>query len=163
YFGYLRRNPNDPPDADYTGYDFWLTKLNQFGGNYINSEMIKAFITSLEYRSRFASAQTPTPTPTSTPTPTPTPGPGLTPDQRAAALEIVRTKFEDLSNSVTNKDDVNQQLLSFIHSRPEFLAAGISTDSCVWATYTDGVGLTIVNNRKPPVQPASLSEPSASP
>src|SRR5262249_13350336 len=81
YFGYLRRNPNDPPDADYTGYDFWLTKLNQFGGNYINSEMIKAFITSLEYRSRFASAQTPTPTPTSTPTPTPTPGPGLTPDQ----------------------------------------------------------------------------------
>ena len=30
YFGYLRRNPNDTPDADYTGYDFWLTKLNQF-------------------------------------------------------------------------------------------------------------------------------------
>src|SRR5215831_9182512 len=33
YFGYLRRNPNDPPDSDYTGYDFWLTKLNQFNGN----------------------------------------------------------------------------------------------------------------------------------
>jgi hypothetical protein len=32
YFGYLRRNPNDAPDADYTGYDFWLTKLNQFNG-----------------------------------------------------------------------------------------------------------------------------------
>src|SRR4030095_10785339 len=28
YFGYLRRNPNDPQDTDYTGYDFWLTKLN---------------------------------------------------------------------------------------------------------------------------------------
>ena len=27
YFGYLRRNPNDPNDTDYTGYDFWLTKL----------------------------------------------------------------------------------------------------------------------------------------
>jgi hypothetical protein len=53
YFGYLRRSPNDPQDSDYTGYDFWLTKLNQFGGNYINAEMVKAFITSIEYRQRF--------------------------------------------------------------------------------------------------------------
>jgi len=53
YFGYLRRNPNDAPDADYTGYDFWLTKLNQFGGNFVDAEMVKAFITSIEYRSRF--------------------------------------------------------------------------------------------------------------
>ena len=44
YFGYLRRNPDDGPDTDYTGYDFWLTKLDQFGGNYINAEMVKAFI-----------------------------------------------------------------------------------------------------------------------
>jgi hypothetical protein len=53
YFGYLRRNPDDPQDSDHTGYDFWLTKLNQFGGNYINAEMVKAFITSIEYRQRF--------------------------------------------------------------------------------------------------------------
>jgi alpha-tubulin suppressor-like RCC1 family protein len=53
YFGYLRRNPNDAPDADYTGYDFWLTKLNQFNGNYINAEMVKAFLSSIEYRQRF--------------------------------------------------------------------------------------------------------------
>ena len=53
YFGYLRRNPNDPPDTDYTGYDFWLTKLNQFNGNYINAEMVKAFIAATEYRHRF--------------------------------------------------------------------------------------------------------------
>jgi hypothetical protein len=53
YFGYLRRNPNDAPDGDYTGYDFWLTKLNQFSGNYINAEMVKAFLTSIEYRQRF--------------------------------------------------------------------------------------------------------------
>ncbi len=33
YFGYLRRNPNDAPDSDYTGFDFWLGKLNQFNGN----------------------------------------------------------------------------------------------------------------------------------
>src|SRR6195256_312632 len=30
FFGYLRRNPNDAPDSDYTGYDFWLGKLDSF-------------------------------------------------------------------------------------------------------------------------------------
>lgn len=53
YFGYMRRNPNDPQDTDHTGYDFWLQKLNQFNGNYINAEMVKAFILSGEYRNRF--------------------------------------------------------------------------------------------------------------
>jgi CSLREA domain-containing protein len=53
FFGYLRRNPNDAPDADYTGYDFWLTKLNQFNGNFVNADMVKAFISSTEYRQRF--------------------------------------------------------------------------------------------------------------
>src|SRR5204862_4599936 len=53
YFGYLQRNPNDPPDADYSGYNFWLTKLNQFNGDYIAAEMVKAFISSTEYRQRF--------------------------------------------------------------------------------------------------------------
>jgi uncharacterized delta-60 repeat protein len=57
FFGYLRRNPNDAPEAnlDYTGYDFWLTKLNQANGNYINAEMVKAFLSSIEYRQRFGS------------------------------------------------------------------------------------------------------------
>jgi hypothetical protein len=54
YFGYLRRDPNSAPDADLSGYDFWLNKLNQFGGNYIKAEMVKAFIISTEYRQRFA-------------------------------------------------------------------------------------------------------------
>ena len=53
FFGYLRRNPNDPQDTDYTGYDFWLTKLNQFNGNFVNAEMVKAFIVSGEYKGRF--------------------------------------------------------------------------------------------------------------
>jgi hypothetical protein len=53
FFGYLRRNPNDFPDADYTGFDFWLTKLDQFGGNFQNAEMVKAFISANEYRQRF--------------------------------------------------------------------------------------------------------------
>jgi hypothetical protein len=52
YFGYLRRNPNTAQDTDYSGYDFWLTKLNQFNGNFQNSDMVKAFITSAEYRNR---------------------------------------------------------------------------------------------------------------
>ena len=53
FFGYLRRNPNDPQDTDYTGYEFWLNKLNQFNGNFVAAEMVKAFITSVEYRQRF--------------------------------------------------------------------------------------------------------------
>ncbi len=55
YFGYLRRNPNDPPEPglNFEGYNFWLTKLNQFNGNFVNAEMVKAFITSSEYRQRF--------------------------------------------------------------------------------------------------------------
>ncbi len=55
YFGYLRRNPNDPPEPtlDFQGYNFWLGKLNQFNSNFINAEMVKAFIVSGEYRQRF--------------------------------------------------------------------------------------------------------------
>jgi hypothetical protein len=53
YFGYLRRNPNDSQDTDYTGYDFWLTKLNQANGNYLTAEMCKSFIIAGEYRNRF--------------------------------------------------------------------------------------------------------------
>jgi hypothetical protein len=55
YFGYLRRKPNDPPELtlDFQGYNFWLTKLNQFNGDFDDAEMVKAFITSTEYRERF--------------------------------------------------------------------------------------------------------------
>jgi hypothetical protein len=66
YFGYLRRNPNDTPDLNFSGYDFWLMKMNQFslpGEDVRNeqvalarvqrAEMVKAFIISGEYRRRF--------------------------------------------------------------------------------------------------------------
>ncbi|CAN5779240.1 hypothetical protein BH20ACI3_BH20ACI3_15570 [soil metagenome] len=53
YFGYLRRNPDDAPDYNLDGYNFWLNKLNQFNGNFVASEMVKAFVTSGEYRRRF--------------------------------------------------------------------------------------------------------------
>ena len=55
YFGYLQRNPYDSPEKtlDYSGFNFWLGKLNQFNGDYIAAELVKAFITSSEYRQRF--------------------------------------------------------------------------------------------------------------
>jgi hypothetical protein len=71
YYGYLRRNPDDPPDNNFSGYDFWLNKLNQFsqpGEDVRNesvalsrvkrAEMVKAFIVSGEYRERFAGSPT---------------------------------------------------------------------------------------------------------
>jgi hypothetical protein len=54
YFGYLRRNPNDAPDTGFSGWKFWLDKLNTFNGNFVDAEMVKAFISSIEYRQRFA-------------------------------------------------------------------------------------------------------------
>jgi len=47
YFGYLRRDPDED------GYQFWLNKLNHFGGNFEQAEMVKAFLVSGEYRNRF--------------------------------------------------------------------------------------------------------------
>jgi hypothetical protein len=56
YFGYLQRNPYDPPEKtlDYQGYSFWLAKLNQFNGDYVQAEMVNSFLASDEYRKRFA-------------------------------------------------------------------------------------------------------------
>ena len=68
YFGYLRRNPDDSPDNNFSGYDFWLNKMNQFSlpgedvridqvalGRVKRAEMVRAFITAIEYRGRFGS------------------------------------------------------------------------------------------------------------
>jgi hypothetical protein len=69
YFGYLRRDPDAAPDGNFSGYDFWLNKMNSFslpGENVRDetvalarvrrAEMVRAFIESLEYRGRFAGA-----------------------------------------------------------------------------------------------------------
>jgi hypothetical protein len=58
YFGYLRRNPDDigfngQPDPTFEGFRFWLQKLNENGGDFRRAEMVRAFITSIEYRRRF--------------------------------------------------------------------------------------------------------------
>ena len=47
YFGYLRRDPDDG------GFNFWLGKLNQFGGDFRRADMVKSFLVSGEYRQRF--------------------------------------------------------------------------------------------------------------
>ena len=47
YFGYLRRGPDD------AGFNFWLGKLNRANGNFVEAEMVKAFLDSIEYRDRF--------------------------------------------------------------------------------------------------------------
>lgn len=47
YLGYLGRDP------DAAGFSFWLNKLNQFNGDYGRAEMVRAFLSSIEYRNRF--------------------------------------------------------------------------------------------------------------
>jgi CSLREA domain-containing protein len=47
YIGYLRRNP------DSAGFIHWLGKLNFFNGDPFQAEMVRSFILSPEYRSRF--------------------------------------------------------------------------------------------------------------
>jgi hypothetical protein len=49
YFGYLHRDP------DTGGFNFWLNKLNASGGDFRQAEMVKAFLSSIEYRQRFGS------------------------------------------------------------------------------------------------------------
>ncbi len=53
YFGYLQRNPNEDPDTNLDGYNFWLQKLNEFNGDFRRAEMVKSFLVSTEYRERF--------------------------------------------------------------------------------------------------------------
>jgi CSLREA domain-containing protein len=53
YFGNLRRDANAGQDTDFSGYNFWLNKLNTFNGNFGDAEMVKAFLVSGEYRGRF--------------------------------------------------------------------------------------------------------------
>jgi hypothetical protein len=66
YYGYLRRNPDDAPDHNFSGYEFWLAKLSQFTlpgedtrdeavalARVRRAEMVRAFIESDEYRQRF--------------------------------------------------------------------------------------------------------------
>jgi hypothetical protein len=47
YFGYMRRDPDE------IGFNFWLGHLEEFNGDFVRAEMVKAFLSSDEYRNRF--------------------------------------------------------------------------------------------------------------
>jgi len=49
YFGYLHRNPDDPPDTNLRGFNFWLQDLNQTGDY---RSLTRSFIESGEYKDR---------------------------------------------------------------------------------------------------------------
>ena len=66
YFAYLRRNPDAAPDNNFDGYNYWLSKLDQFTqpgedardesvalARVRRAEMVRAFLLSSEYRGRF--------------------------------------------------------------------------------------------------------------
>jgi hypothetical protein len=53
YFGYLHRNPDEGPDSDLTGFNYWRQKLDDNGGDFHRAEMVRAFIEATEYRGRF--------------------------------------------------------------------------------------------------------------
>jgi hypothetical protein len=53
YLGYLRRDPNSGQDTDYTGFNFWLEKLDNHGGDFHAAQMVRSFIVSGEYLNRF--------------------------------------------------------------------------------------------------------------
>lgn len=65
YLTYLRRNPDDAPDNNLAGYNFWLAKLDAFSvagedvrdagtalARIKRAQMVEAFIDSTEYRHR---------------------------------------------------------------------------------------------------------------
>jgi hypothetical protein len=49
YFAYLRRNPDDPPDKNLDGFNFWLTDLNR---THDYRSVSRVFIESGEYKER---------------------------------------------------------------------------------------------------------------
>jgi hypothetical protein len=53
YFGYLHRNPDEGRDTNLDGFNFWLHKLEDNGGDFHKAEMVRAFIEADEYRGRF--------------------------------------------------------------------------------------------------------------
>jgi hypothetical protein len=53
YFGYLHRDPDEGADSDLSGFNFWLSKLEDNGGDFHKAEMVRAFIEAGEYRERF--------------------------------------------------------------------------------------------------------------
>jgi len=72
-------------------------------------------------------------------------GPEMPFEQRKAALDDLTTFLNDLP--AENQDNDNQAMVEYLLSRPEFVAAAISSDGTVWGEFSDGRLLFIFNNR----------------
>ena len=59
YLTYLQREPNEPPDVDFSGFNHWYNTLTSYGsptpGEGYN-HLIRAFLVSPEYRARWVSS-----------------------------------------------------------------------------------------------------------
>jgi hypothetical protein len=76
-------------------------------------------------------------------------GKEITPDQRLEVLTACEDKLASLQGKTP--DESQQELVGWLKSRPEFVAAGYSAESKnVWAVFADGRLLMMVNNRPAP-------------
>jgi hypothetical protein len=72
-------------------------------------------------------------------------GQSITAARRLQILDEINQKIDSLSG--TNADADNQELARFLSGYSELRDISISTDSCIWAEFTDGRLLTLVGNR----------------
>lgn len=54
YFGFLRRNPGDPPDKDMEGFTYWISELEKTGDR---ERLPRAFTESIEYKTKNGSRE----------------------------------------------------------------------------------------------------------
>ena len=122
----------------------------------------------------------PTPAPTSVPTPAPTPAPGssgfegngaagagvagtpVSAVQRVAAMDAVSAAMSTLVSTATGGPLLDAtELARRLQLMPAFHRVGVSTRmGNVWARFTDGRSLVIVNNLQPPAASTGAAPPS---
>ncbi|MBL9166635.1 MAG: hypothetical protein JNN07_02700 [Verrucomicrobiales bacterium] len=91
--------------------------------------------------------------------------PTLAPDKpvddttRMRVMEAVNQRIADLPGDDAHAD--GRDLLSFLSGLGEFNDSGISSDSSVWARFTDGRLLLIINNRQPADSNPIVRKPQA--
>jgi hypothetical protein len=47
FFAYLRRNPDDPPDGNMNGFNYWVSEVEKHGGS--GEDLARSFSDSIEY------------------------------------------------------------------------------------------------------------------
>ncbi len=155
YFGYLRRNPNDAPDNDFGGYDFWVSKLNAFTqpgddarddtvarARVRKVELLRAFGLSREYFERFD--ETPDNTPASVFTST-----GRNVSVRSGGITVTYASVSSFGN--TTFTPINPASAGTLPDGYALDENGIAFDITTTATYTPPITVCLD-------VPASLSQ-----